>query len=297
VTTDAAENKMSSDFVSVTEFNSFWNSNNSGIESFIDSVRTGFIDLLWLNEGPVDEEFGRRVALALASNTGITHFWLSPSSLMDVAVRDVIQWLTTCTIDQTPTATLAPFTNLTTVYLNGDYDDRSFDDWDLILRLLLTSTTLRELFLLIGLKGDRVMSALAQYVRAASRVSLRDFSLDTTCSLSEAEFVSVCDGVAGSQLRKLTLRGKVSDETYLETETAAESLARALSIPSLEEVKIGNPLWSALFHNLARTNIPLGLWPQTLEKAHTLPFPSLHCPDIIYSLLRENPNLVRNTGR
>jgi hypothetical protein len=283
-------------FFSASLFNKVWNA-SVRIEPFVNYITTQRFNELVLDERPVDEEFRRRVAQALTSSAHITEIWLSPDPFFgaaDVTVRDVIQWLTTSTPGQTPTATLACFTNLTTMNVNGIYDDRSLEDWELVFPLLLTSTSLQELHLRIQLKGDRVMRALAQYLRAATRVSLREFSLSTTCSLSEADFASLCDGFAGSQLRKLHLDGKVAEKAYLETETAAESLARAISITSLEEVKLGNKMWLALFHNLVTANIPLGLLPQILEKAHTVSEPSSCSPRILFDLLRENPNLVMN---
>jgi hypothetical protein len=42
--------------------------NDEMIESFLNSIRTTRIYLLELHESPVDEEFGHRVAQALASN-------------------------------------------------------------------------------------------------------------------------------------------------------------------------------------------------------------------------------------
>jgi hypothetical protein len=90
------------------------------------------------------------------------------------------------------------------------------------------------------------------------------------------------------------------DVAYPETETAVESLKRAISISSMEEVKLGNKMWSALFLNLLRANIPLGLWPQILEKTHTVNEPRVRRhwgPGMLFSLLRENPDLVINGDR
>jgi hypothetical protein len=104
------------------------------------------------------------------------------------------------------------------------------------------------------LRDDRVVIALAQYLGAATRATLRDLELSQTC-LSEAAFVSLFDSVSGSQLRRLILKGEVVDVTYLET--AAESLARAIAESPLEEVTMtsGSFLRSALLRTQPVRNL------------------------------------------
>jgi hypothetical protein len=44
---------------------------------------------------------------------------------------------------------------------------------------------------------------------------------------------------------------------------------------------------------LLRTNVPLGLWPFILEKAHVSPATCIHGPEgILFQLLREKPDLI-----
>jgi hypothetical protein len=314
---------MNETYVSAYGFNS---RNDEMIESFLNSIRTRRNVTLWLDEPPEDEEFGRRVAQALTSNAHITEIRLVPDPVRNAAVRDVIQWLSTPTAGEAPTATLARFTKIKKITVYGFDFDRSLEDWDLIFRLLLTSTSLQELIITSfrDVQGDHIMSALAQYLGAATRASLRNFGLYTIGSLSEAAFLSLCDGVAGSQLRKLTL----GDEflSYFNSETAAETLARAIAESSLDEVNITSScslICSAILHTLPVRNldfaisdigidgshtrmkvnrlwkpllvsatIPLALWPQILEKAHASPETSHGPVGILFHILREKPDLV-----
>lgn len=165
------------------------------------------------------------------------------------------------------------------------------------------------------------MSALAQYLGTATRISLRTFDLYTLDDdLSETAFVSLCDGVAGSQLRKFYWCAL--DETFLET--ATESLARMIAESSLEEVAISNRSLcrSAFSHTLPvrnfdisfshidmdgcpgikvnrkwkpllTANVPLALWPKILEKAHVSSETSHGPAGILFYILREKPDLVR----
>jgi hypothetical protein len=197
------------------------------------------------------------------------------------------------------------------------------EDWDLIIPLLQSNTSLQNLHLIVRLQDNRVVSALAQYLGAASHVSLSKFTLYTYESLSEAAFVSLCDGIARSQLRKLTLRNRVANVAYVET--AAESLARAIAESPLEKVSIySSPLlcsaisfaqpvrnldfainmgtvgrytrmvinrkWKPL---LSANTIPSALWPHILEKAHASPETSHGPAGILFAILREKPDLVR----
>lgn len=130
------DKKMYRNVVGTSRLNSFWNGhsrNDEMIESLVNSIRTRQIDLLCLDEPPVDEEFGRRVAQALTSNAHIKKISLAPPCFRsrDVALRDVIQWLTvsTSTAGETPAATLARLTSLEKVVVEGlEYD---VEDWNL----------------------------------------------------------------------------------------------------------------------------------------------------------------------
>jgi hypothetical protein len=110
-------------------------------------------------------------------------------------------------------------------------------------------------------QDDRVISALAQYLGAATRASLRGFSLRffERGRLSEAGFLSLCDGIADSPLRDLALWTEVVDKAYLCS--AAESLAQAISRSSLEEVTILSTslLRSALSHTQPVQNLDFAI--------------------------------------
>jgi hypothetical protein len=302
------------------------------IESFLNSIRTRRNVTLWLDEPPEDEELGRRVAQALTSNVHITGIGFAPDDDGDKPAS-VIQWVTTSAAGETVTATLARFTNLEKIIVAVFSHDWSLEDWDLIFRLLLTSTSLQRLELNLRDHDGRVMSALSQYLGAATRSSLRTFEFDfgtfsplvPTTGLSGADFVSLCDGVTRSQLRTLLLGANISINTDLEM-AAAESLARAIAESSLEEVTLLRRSllfrWN-LFHTqpvrnldfainigtvdrdtrmiinrkwkplLSGNAVPLALWPRILEKAHVLPETSHGPAGILFHLLREKPDLVR----
>lgn len=164
------------------------------------------------------------------------------------------------------------------------------------------------------------MSALAQnqYLCAATRASLRTFQFLSNDGLTEAAFVSLCDSVAGSQLRKLVVGLK--NDSFVEK--AAESIARAIAESSLEEVWIfSSPDWSAISHTLPvqnldfaisqirdggatlmtvnrkwkpllTANVPLALWPRIFAKAHASPETSHGPAGILFHLLREKPDLM-----
>jgi hypothetical protein len=295
---------MSLENLSTHDLNSFWNDqsrNDEMIESFVNDIRTSSIEGLFLCHPPPDEEFGRRVAQALTSNNHIKFFWIrKPHSR--VVWRDLLQWVTLSTAGETPTASLASWTNLDQLCVDLADHDMSVEDWDLMFRLLLTSTSIQQLIFIAKCQfhGDD--------------------------GLSEAAFVSLCDGLASSQLRYFRLAGKPAHEAYLGT--AAESLARAIAESPLEEVTICgfSLVWSALSHTapvrnfdfalssdvfgdddgrmkvnrkwkpLLTANVPLALWPQILEKAHSSPETSHGPAGILFYLLREKPDLV-NLGR
>jgi hypothetical protein len=141
--------------------------------------------------------------------------------------------------------------------------------------------------------------------------------------VSQAAFTSLCDGVAESTLHKLTLVTLNVEEAH--REAAAGSLARAISVSLLEDVSIDyystylallrtehvknldfacshedysprqleiklriNRKWKPLL----TANTPLGLWHRILEKAHTSPETSHGPVNILFYLLKENPDLV-----
>jgi hypothetical protein len=103
-------------------------------------------------------------------------------------------------------------------------------------------------------------------------------------------------------------------------ETAAECLARAIAESSLEQLFVENQMRSVLSRTtlvrnldfafstigddelslkinrkwkpILNANIPLGLWPRILEKAHASPGTSHGQEGILFVLLREKPDLV-----
>jgi hypothetical protein len=170
----------------------------------------------------------------------------------------VIQWLTT------GGKTLVGIKNLEKIVLRGFDHDMSAEDWDEMVQLLLTSTSLQELQVkrFRNGNGDRAMGTLTQYLIAASTsASLRKFEFVTSDSVSDAAFESLCNGVTKSTLQKLTLGNNVVNETYLVT--AAESLALAISTSSLEQVTIGSRMCSALL--LLRTEHVLNFFSSLRE--------------------------------
>jgi hypothetical protein len=99
---------MNQDILYAHGLNRFWSEhsrNDEKMESFVNSIRTGRIDVLVLDERPVEEEFGRRVAQAFTSNARITRMLLL-HQVGNGGVQGVIQWLTTSTAGEPPTATL-----------------------------------------------------------------------------------------------------------------------------------------------------------------------------------------------
>jgi hypothetical protein len=323
---DHSDFKMYRNYVDSSALNSFWRDHSRDdemIESLVDSLRTREINCLSLNDPPVDEEFGRRVAQALTSNADIKKISFVPSlRSRGVTLRAVLQWLTvsTSTAGEMPEATLAHSLSLNKVVVEGP--DYGVEDWNLTFRLLLTSTSLQELelFTRSNWHGDRVMmSALSQYLGAATRVSLRTLELYTD-GLSETAFASLRDGVAGSELRRFDWYDH--NEEFLETDI--ESLARMIAESSLEEVAMPRFLCHAAFLHtlpvqnldisfsnikmdgwcpgmkvnrkwkpLLTANIPLGLWPKILEKAHASPETSHGPAGILFHILRAKPDLVR----
>jgi hypothetical protein len=304
--------------------NRVWNKNQRNhLDEIVAFIETGVIDRLCLGVPPVDEKLGRRVSHAFASNPHITEIHFTPFHRhgpypgRDATMRDVITWFSI------GGETLVHMTNLQKIVLYG-YDHASFmsdQDWDLIYPLLLTSTSLQELRVTpyrFG-NGDRVMRALIRYLGAAS---IRNLDFSTGSSVSKAAFTSFCDVVAKSSLQKLTLEEKLVRTENVET--AAESLARAISESSLEKVTIRSAyLRSALLRTtpvrdfdlafsqgglfkdclkinrkwkpLVGANIPLGLWPHIFEKSYTSPQSTRsHSPeDIIFFFLREKPDLLK----
>jgi hypothetical protein len=193
---------------------------------------------------------------------------------------------------------------------------------------LVTNTSLREVRVTSHYRRcyDDVMSALARFLAGSSRedsslviIDMRFFNLH----VSQAAFASLCDGIAESAVLNVTPGGADVEEANLET--TAESLARAISESSLEEVTIlGTSLPLALrrttcvrdldfafshigndtrririnrkWKPLLSANTPAGLWHRILAKAHTSPEMSHGPVGILFYLLREKADLVPAAG-
>jgi hypothetical protein len=297
-------------YLDVSNINRVENANDriDDIVNFIESSHN--IQGIWLNQAPASDELGRRVSHAIVSNPHTHKIVFDPYP--SVAMRDFFPWITG------RGAGLSHMTSLEKIAIFGA-DRMSVRDWDFIFSLLLTRTSLREL--VISFNGgcdDAVMSALTRYLGASFLIA---FKFVTNYSLSEAAFAFLCDGVAESTLQTLTLGyNVVARERNLET--AAESLARAIAVSSLEEVTIMSALLrSSLSHTLpvrnldfcvseidgvyislkinrkwkpllASANVPLALWSRILEKAHASPETSHGPAGILYYILREKPELV-----
>jgi hypothetical protein len=298
------------DYLRVSRINTVWNEDNRHDEilEYIEAVQ---VNTLRLDATPVDEEIGLRVA----SNPHITSIIVvnlfGPHS---ATWGDMIRCLAI-------RETLIHMTGLVKISLHLDYG-MSMQDCDTLFSLLLTSTSLRELHVACykGCDDDVMsvtMSSLARFLVDSSLVTF-----DICCCgvfLSQASFTSLCDGVAESTLHTLRVTFNVGEAINLEP--AAESLARAISASSLEEItlrdtsfrlalrrttcvrnldfalsQIGNDedrmrinrKWKPLLN----ANTPLGLWHRILAKAHSLPETSHGPVGILFYLLREKPDLV-----
>lgn len=276
------------------------------IVSFLKSNDT--LKLFRLDEGPCREELGRGVSHAIVSNPHIKTISFSPHAYAQT--RDLIRWISA-------RGTLRRMSSLEMIDMHGA-DGMSVQDWDLMFQLLSTCTSLKELHVYFTYKcEDAVIHSTARYLGDSS---LTKFSLLGCISMSEASFHLLCNGVAESSLRMLTLGSDVIGVAHLET--ASECLACAIVKSSfLEEVHCSIPQWALecttpvksmefcflkidgsshwtrfrinrTWTTLLSANMPESLWPRILERAHAFPETS-HGPEgILYFLLREKPNLV-----
>jgi hypothetical protein len=262
-----------------------------------------------LDEGPVDEELGRQFSHAIVSNPRITDIGFHPNRGVDI--RDLIAWVA-------GRKTLIHMTNLQSI-LFSDIGGMSEQDCDLLFSLLLTSASLKRLAVILkrDTREDPFIAAFCHYLSGTT--FLKNLTLHDTQNLSRAAWLSLCDGVTETSLRKLSLWGGVAREANLKI--VAEYLAWAIVESSLDVVAMESELFSALtctapvrnldlvfstfayndkkhlrinrnWKPLLRANLPLGLWPYILEKVHASPETSHSPAGILFFLLREKPNLV-----
>jgi hypothetical protein len=285
---------------------------NNRVDEIVEFISSsdGF-DSVMLSGTPAGE-LGHRASQAIFSNPRVTELISD-----DLAMRDLIRWIVN------GRGTLEHMKGLTKIIIHTrESSDTFVKDWDVLSGLLLTSTTLQTLRIVFMERcANAFMTPLARYLGCSFLVNFRLSGIGAT--LSQAAFMSLCDGVAKSSLRKLSLECNVVGGANLET--AAESLTRAIAESSLEEVA----LWSASLRlallrtapdqNLAfvlsqhgdgsvvRVNrkwkplltnptIPLGLWPRILETALASPRTSHGPAGILFFLLREKPDLVPTVG-
>jgi hypothetical protein len=307
----ATELHLSADgnsYLDTSRLNDIENVNNrvGAIVQLIESIN---MKGLLLDEAPASEELGRRVSQAVLSNPHFTSIVFWPGD--NVALRDLIPWVS-C-----HGTTLVHMRSLVKVDITGA-EHLSMMDWNFLFSLLRTSISLQELEIyFFGRNGreDAVVSAIARYLGGSF---LTNFKYTNTSlprvSFSEAAFASLCDGIAKSSLRELTL-------TYFclsHVETAAEFLARAISQSSLEHVDVkaqmlwaltrtkpvrdlnfafsqsneGNLIINRKWKPLLGADVPLGLWSHILKKAHTSPETSHGTVGILFILLKEKCDLV-----
>lgn len=193
-------------------------------------------------------------------------------------------------------------------------------DWDLLFELMLTNPSLQELD--VSFKhgcDDAFLISFHRYLPWFT--SLTILTLSRYDCLPEGTLLSVCNVVAESSLRKFNLRCCIGKKVNLET--VAECLARAIAESSLEEVAVDGKMASALsrtrqaknldfsfiqnnkghlqinhkWRPLLSENLPLGVWPYILEKAHASPETSHGTAGILFFLLRQKPDLVPRNVR
>jgi hypothetical protein len=207
---------------------------NHSIEEVAQYIRSSEdFERINLNFPPVNEEVGRHISDAIVQNAHIkTLDFIDRSG----AIRDLVTWIESHN-------TLVNMTNLECVEVMV-WNDMSVLDCSALFPLLLTSTSLRKFYIRCFRDNEcrcseDVISALSSYLSAAS---LREFH-SVTLRLSEAAFTSLCNGVALSTVKHVTLEERALQNFDLET--AAESLAQMIVESSLEEVTIGGwlPEW------------------------------------------------------
>jgi hypothetical protein len=285
---------------------------NDRFEAIAQYIESSDVKGILLDEAPADEEFGHSVSQAVLSNPHFTTIVFWPDDY--VAMRDLIPWVS-C-----HGTTLVHLRSLVKVDITGA-ERFSMHDWNFLLTLLRTSESLQELEIFLfgrNKREDAVMSAIARYLGGSSLTKFKYINTYLRrVSMTGAAFASLCDGIAESSLRELTLPFDVAH-----VETAAEFLSRAIVQSSLEHVDVTSQMLSALIRTapvrdlnfafsennegyliinrkwkpLLSANVPLGLWPHILKRAHASPEASHGKAGILFFLLKEKCDLVpRNT--
>jgi hypothetical protein len=267
---------------------------------------------VFVSQAPVSEELGNRFSRAIVSNPNINAVTLmSPEG---VAMRELIRWIAS-------SQTLVHMPSLEKVAMYDLYAPvgMSLQDWDFVFSLLITSTSLQELDILFknGCHDD-FMRAFPRFLLDAS--TLVSFSFTSVSNFPEASYTSLFESVAQSSLRTFQLYGRFTEAVV---QAVAECFAQAIAESSaLEQVGMGVQMRLALslttpvrnldftlshvgdesdllfkinrrWKPLLRTNVPLGLWPHILEKAHVSPETCIHGPEgILFLLLREKADLI-----
>jgi hypothetical protein len=231
---------------------------------------------------------------------------------------------------QTPLQNLLPWiaawdmlAHMTSLRMISIFDGgTSVKDWDFFFSLLLTSTSIQELVIIFR-DGchDAFFSSCARYLLNATtlrRLSMFDMNMTL---LSEAAITSFCNGVAQSSLQELRLHFRASREANIKS--VVDHAAQAIAQSSLEVVVVDSEVCLALsrttpvrdldfvfswiekyngsvchlqinrkWKHLLSANIPWGLWPRILHKAHASPEMSHGREGILFYFLRERADLV-----
>jgi hypothetical protein len=293
----------------VSQLNHVENVSNR-VDEIFEFLQSSRFDVL-LTEAPASEELERCISPAIFSSPHIKNLYLVPR--IRVPLQDLLSWIA-------GRGTLEHMTSLKAIAISVPIGMSALA-WDELFRLLTTSTSIQSLVISIRNSfDDALMTALSSYL--SENTSLLHLALgehDTV--LSEAASVSLFDAVAESSLLRLILECSISSQANLEK--VAEGMAQAIAVSPLEVITVSAQTMKALslttpitnvdfaFSTTANTkkclkinrkwkpllsaNIPLGLWPRILQKAHASPEAS-HGPEgILFFLLREKADFIPTT--
>jgi hypothetical protein len=121
----------------------------------------------------------------------------------------------------------------------------SLQNWNALFTLLNTSTSLHKLEILFGMDCvDAFMTAFSRYLLGSASLLHLNVTVTDSSLLPEATFISLCDIVSQSSLRKFSMNCDFAMQVNLEA--VAERLARAIAESLLDEVEVENRMRLAL---------------------------------------------------
>lgn len=300
------------------------------IDEIAEFIRTttSIVDMV-VDKGPVTKEFGRRISEAFVSNKSIKEVSIGPArngcaSWLEncKTLRNMENLQTFCFHHGFVGMTDQEAESIFSLLLTGSHSLKFID-----VTLFPPAETKDDCDSQAAWNGLALFLSQAATCTSIEHLQVSYHNLPEMSPASVACFPALCRGIAVSALRELYWWDfPVISDTH--SESMAHHLSQAIALSSLERVFVRktSPLYLALLGTEQLANLdyafswtavaerfygkpkglciqrcwksavcgqlPMGLWPHILQKAHTSPEESHGSLGIMFCLLRQKPDLV-----